>query len=290
MNETELESLWKIGLDLKNQYTNKELSQQEKIHFAQECIRNFESYIYKANLNKKPTKDKKTYLALRYSADAYSFLGDENQAKEYYTFSENFLCKEENRPKNAFEFNESKNKRMFIVDNFYKNPDEVRNFALTQVEYQEDLMWYKGLRSKISYKPPGIKEAFEDVMGEKITIFDDHYYNGCFQLCKSSDIQVYHCDAQRWAAMIYLTPNAPIESGTRLHRSRITGCRHNSDPNIEESFSGDFYDSTKFDIVDGAGNIYNRLVIMDAKCIHSAGPYFGYTPETCRLTHLFFFD
>jgi len=51
-----------------------------------------------------------------------------------------------------------------------------------------------------------------------------------------------------------------------------------------------FYDSTKFDLVDSAGNVYNRLVIMDAHCIHSAGPYFGTSPETGRLTHLFFFD
>ena len=51
-----------------------------------------------------------------------------------------------------------------------------------------------------------------------------------------------------------------------------------------------FYDSTKFDIADSAGNLYNRLVIMDARCIHSAGPYFGQNKQDGRLTHLFFFD
>jgi hypothetical protein len=38
------------------------------------------------------------------------------------------------------------------------------------------------------------------------------------------------------------------------------------------------------------GNIYNRLVIMDAQSIHSAGPYFGSNKTDSRLTHLFFFD
>jgi hypothetical protein len=37
-------------------------------------------------------------------------------------------------------------KRMFIVDNFYSNPDQVREFALS-VDYEKDLRWYKGLRS-----------------------------------------------------------------------------------------------------------------------------------------------
>jgi hypothetical protein len=90
--------------------------------------------------------------------------------------------------------------------------------------------------------------------------------------------------------MIYLTPNAPIESGTRLHRSKITGLRHKTEEGIDFSFNSGFYDSTKFDVVDSAANIYNRLVIMDAQSIHSAGPYFGQNMEDGRLVQLFFFD
>jgi hypothetical protein len=56
------------------------------------------------------------------------------------------------------------------------------------------------------------------------------------------------------------------------------------------SFASGFYDSTKFHIADSAANIYNRLVIMDARMIHSAGAYFGNSKETGRLIHLFFFD
>ena len=181
-------------------------------------------------------------------------------------------------------------KRLFVVDNFYANPDEVRHYALTQVEYNQDLRWYKGLRSTTVFQPIGIKRAFESVIGEPIRHFDPGGYNGVFQLMYSNDPQVYHYDSQKWAAMIYLTPNAPVESGTRLHKSRRTGLRHRDEPGADDSFLNDFYDSTQFDIVDQAANIYNRLVIMDAGCFHSAGPYFGNTPETGRLTHLFFFD
>lgn len=179
--------------------------------------------------------------------------------------------------------------RMFIVDNFYSNPDDIRNYALTQVEYEQDLRWYKGFRSKTTYRPDGLKEAFEHIIGQRIIDFES-CYNGVFQIMISSDPQVYHYDTQKWAAMIYLTPDAPLESGTRLHRSRRNLTRHRDDINADDAFRGDFYDSTQFDIADSACNIYNRLVIMDAGCFHSAGPYFGNTLETGRLTHLFFFD
>ena len=127
-------------------------------------------------------------------------------------------------------------------------------------------------------------------MGREIRNWDEQGYNGCFQITTAEDPQVYHYDTQTWAAMIYLTPDAPVQSGTRLHRSRITGLSHSTQAGVDESFSSGFYDSTKFDTVASAGNVFNRLVIMDARHIHSAGDYFGNSPETGRLVHLFFFD
>jgi glycosyltransferase involved in cell wall biosynthesis len=190
----------------------------------------------------------------------------------------------------GFFINKLPQKRLFVVDNFYSNPDDIRNFALSQVEYKQDLRWYKGYRSTTHYHPQGIRESFEDIIGENITNFGGGT-NGCFQLMLSSDPQVYHYDEQKWAAMIYLTPNAPIESGTRLHRAKSNSMiRHKLDSSIDEYFNGNFYDSTKWDIVDSVSNFYNRLVIMDAQCVHSAGPYFGDSFKNGRLTHLFFFD
>lgn len=202
-----------------------------------------------------------------------------------------YVNAERAKPELPFYINTRQNqaKRLFVVDNFYANPDEIRNYALTQVEYEEDIRWYKGLRSKTVYRPKGMKEAFEHIIGQKIIDFESGY-NGVFQLMRSHDPQVYHYDTQRWAGMIYLSPNAPLVSGTRLHKSRVNNTRHRDEPDADFAFQGDFYDSTKFDIADSAANIYNRLLIMDAGSFHSAGPYFGNTLETGRLTHLFFFD
>jgi glycosyltransferase involved in cell wall biosynthesis len=231
-------------------------------------------------------------------AEAKRLAGKENEIiEEQMLISEmNIEVSDEKSGENKlFMINTQPTKRFFIVDNFYSNPDAIRDYALTQVNYKEDLRWYKGMRSDTNFAPIEIKEAFEKVIGEEIYNWEDYStngVNGCFQIMLSRDQQVYHYDEQKWAAMIYLSPNAPFESGTRLHASKINGAHHSWEQSdiIDDAFKGDFYDSTKWNTVDSAGNVYNRLVIMDARHVHSAGSYFGNTMETGRLTHLFFFD
>lgn len=189
----------------------------------------------------------------------------------------------------TFFINNYSSKKLFVVDNFYLFPDDIRSFALKQ-DYKEDLRFYKGLRSTKIFHPPGIKRAFEQIIGEDIRDFPLSGINGCFQITTANDPQVYHHDLQKWAAMIYLTPGAPVESGTRLHRSKINGTMHMDDANSQQAFTSGFYDGTKFETIADASNLYNRLVIMDAKNFHSAGSYFGQGKEDGRLTHLFFFD
>ena len=189
-----------------------------------------------------------------------------------------------------FSINSQRNQRLWVVDNFYDDPDAVREYALS-LNFVEDLNWYKGRRTVERYRPRDLRESFESIIGRSIEDWDTGF-NGCFQITTAENPQVYHHDTQRLAAMIYLTPDAPISSGTRLHRSRRNGARHVSDGQelLDQAYQGNFYDSTKFDIIDAAGNIYNRLVIMDAQHIHSAGDYFGDNLHNGRLVHLFFFN
>ena len=113
-------------------------------------------------------------------------------------------------------------KRLFVVDNFYSNPDDVRAFAMG-VEYEGSSQWYKGKRSKEQYNFPGIQESFEEIMNRKLKPLNEHGMCGRFQFLTAQDPLVYHYDTQQWAAMIYLTPDAPPGSGTSLYRSKITG-------------------------------------------------------------------
>ena len=180
-------------------------------------------------------------------------------------------------------------KRVFIVDDFYSDPYKVRDFALQQ-NFVADLNYYKGKRTKEKFLFPEIKESFEKIIGESITIWEDHAMNGRFQMCTSEDPLVYHVDNQKWAGMVYLTPDAPFECGTTLYAHKETKLRHQSEFSGYPVFDGGFYDSTKFEVVDVIGNVFNRLVIFDSKSIHAASKYFGNNLENSRLFHMFFFD
>lgn len=181
-------------------------------------------------------------------------------------------------------------KRLFVVDNFYNDPDLVRSFALQQ-EYEPSSDWYKGSRTYKQFLMPRVKKAFEEIMGIKIREWESHGMNGKFQYCVPENPLVYHYDGQTWAAMVYLTPDAPFSTGTSFYAHKQTKIRHiDEHPNADDCFKGGFYDSTKFELVDTVGNVYNRLVIFDARCFHAAAGYFGKDITDSRLFQIFFFD
>jgi len=185
--------------------------------------------------------------------------------------------------------NRNVQKTVWVVDNFYSDPHAVREYALKQ-EFKAEIEYFKGSRSIQQYFVPGTKEAFERIMGVKIREWETHGMCGRFQYCTSQDPLVYHNDGQTWAAMLYLTPDAPYSTGTSLYAHK-NGARRTTDANFtDEVFSGGFYDRTKFELVDSIGNVFNRLFIFDAQNIHAASEYFGQTKEDSRLFHIFFFD
>ena len=123
------------------------------------------------------------------------------------------------------------------------------------------------------------------------------YANGVFQYCVASDPIVYHVDTQQFAGVVFLTPDAPLSSGTATYKSKITGKFRldGSDPDYEKTFKGvskemNFYDSSTYELVDRVANVYNRLVLWDAKSIHAATQYFGDDINNSRFFQLFFFD
>jgi glycosyltransferase involved in cell wall biosynthesis len=197
-------------------------------------------------------------------------------------------------PANSIEelgVNTNEKPKLWVVDDFYADPYAVREFALKQ-EFEENLDYYKGNRSKNQFIVPGTKEAFEKIIGKKITNWTEtHGMCGRFQYCTAQDDLVYHCDGQTLAGMVYLTPDAPVSCGTSLFAHKRTGLRNENDFGDVDVFGETgFYDRTKFELVDTAGNVFNRLVLFDAKCIHSANEYFGTHITNSRLFHLFFFD
>lgn len=177
--------------------------------------------------------------------------------------------------------------RVIVVDGFYADPQAARTLALSQT-FVESPDYHKGRRTHERFASDEVRAEFERLLGKRITKWD-YGTNGVFQICKAGDALVYHGDDQQYAAAVYLTPNAPLESGTSFFRDFATGARSLTDV-PPPTFENGFYDATQFDLVDRIGNVFNRCVIWDAKLIHAASGYFGDTDETARLFQIFFFD
>jgi hypothetical protein len=191
---------------------------------------------------------------------------------------------------------QTNNKNLIVVDDFYYEPDMIRDYAINNLKFN-DSDYHRGKRSE-RFILNGTKERLETILGRNILNWDSpSYANGVFQYCTSYDPIVYHVDSQQFAGVVFLTPNPPLDSGTATYRSKITGKTRldGDDEAYQQTFKGvsnemNFYDSTSYEVVDKVANIYNRLVLWDAKAIHAATNYFGDSIENSRFFQLFFFD
>lgn len=190
---------------------------------------------------------------------------------------------------------------LIVVDDFYQDPDAIRKIAMEQ-EFSPS-GYHKGRRTETRLILDGTKEEIERILGRKIISWNQRY-TGVFQYCTAEDPIVYHADQQSYAAVVYLTPDAPPETGTTFWRSKNNGIWRNPTESDLARVNKDhgsawydmfgnppnFYDGTRWEMVDKIGNRYNRLAIWDAKLIHSASQYFGSSLNDSRLFHMFFFD
>jgi hypothetical protein len=209
-----------------------------------------------------------------------------------------------------------KNKRLFddiqvrgpscgliVIDNFYKNPHETRKYILTQ-EFSVRGN-YPGQRT-VSYATQHLKDIIQGYVmpfGGKITDFpipdennnksNANIYNGSFQYTTSRDRSWVHIDGyNNWGGVLYMTPNAPLSSGTAFYKFNDgSECQRDQDI-LENKTDTDTYsqDMTKWQLVDRAGNVFNRLILFNSKRFHMSMDYFGDSKENGRLFQVFFFS
>ena len=191
-------------------------------------------------------------------------------------------------------------KDIIVVDGFYEDPDFVREWAMNNLNFAPS-DYHKGERATQRFILNGTKEKLEEIIGKPIYNWNhSSYANGIFQFCTADQPIVYHVDNQTYAAMVYLTKDAPPTSGTAFYRSKVTGDYVFDDEKRKtqayiDAFKGNsnemnFYDGSNFEKIDEVGNVYNRLVLFNAKHIHAATQYFGDAIDNSRFFHMFFFD
>lgn len=182
-----------------------------------------------------------------------------------------------------------------IVDDFYDNPEEVREFALQQ-DFGVDGN-YPGHRT-VSFLNDGIKETLGNLIrpfAGEVTYWGGEY-SGAFQYTTAEDRSWIHSDSTTgWAAVLFLTPNAPVTAGTGLFRHKETGLsswdgsQHTDEETANAPHMIEPRDYTKWDLVDQLGNKFNRLVMYRSDNYHVSLDYFGKDLETGRLFQVFFF-
>jgi len=184
------------------------------------------------------------------------------------------------------------------IDDFYSNPMEVREFALKQDFAVRGN--YPGMRTK-SFLNDSIKKRMRDILypfAGEITWWGGDY-TGSFQYTTASDRSWIHADSTTdWAAVCYLTPDAPVSAGTGIFRHKKTGWMHydykqaeiNPEYDKGAPSGDDMQDYTKWEMVDRVGNIFNRLIMYRADNYHVSLDYFGKDINDGRLFQVFFFN
>lgn len=164
---------------------------------------------------------------------------------------------------------------VIVVDNFLENPDAVRTSAL-KINYPKTGIFpgVRSLKADEDYRKM-VKQKFEDIIG-KTVFFPYNQDSFCFQVCFHDTKSWIHTDETEWSAVLYLTPNADIGSGTAIY-----------DPINDKQESDDDFQLNLL-----VGNVYNRIVFFKGnKNFHrSFIPGFGNSIETARLTQVFFFN
>ena len=180
-----------------------------------------------------------------------------------------------------------------IFDNFYANPLEVRNFALS---LPFDVTGnYPGRRTKVMQEPhfSSAKSLFENIVRKKITWWPEEY-NTSFQYTTEADKTWIHYDPTMWAGVLYLTPDAPLEAGTAIYQNKETKIFMLNRNNPITDYNNDselLSDLDRWEPIVRVSNIFNRLVMYRGEYYHrSMLPGFGQNQYNGRLFQTFFFN
>lgn len=191
------------------------------------------------------------------------------------------------------------NKDIIVINEFYSNPFEIRDQALSMAPFPvvNELPGQRtfGVPEEQSLQ---LKIQFEKILNTRITEwsqFRKRYEknNTAFQLITKNETNWIHHDDTDWAGVLYLSPEPDVTSGTGFFTHRQSGvyCWDPERPETDFNYSDDKDDFSKWDLNLEVKNKFNRLVLYKSKLYHSSmTPGFGSNYMDGRLTQVFFFD
>jgi hypothetical protein len=197
-----------------------------------------------------------------------------------------------------------------VVENFYENPAVIRKFALAQKykfrHEQTDINYvYPGCRTKDLHALDSL--LYEKICKKLISVFHIHEHDqmrwaisSSFQSVSEAFKQgVIHTDTNTiFAGVLYLTPDAPLNSGTSLYKKNATFNQEKYTQALEHNdaqfkvgqkvMATDYH--SMFDEVVRINNVYNTLIMYEGDTFHAANNFFGTTLNNARLAQVFFIN
>ena len=199
-------------------------------------------------------------------------------------------------------------RNIIIADDFYTNPDEIRNIALN-LEYPEppEGTTYPGKNSSTTYYTQEAHQKVEQLLGRKVVPASGSAC-GDFRISYENDAyrQFIHIDEGfDWGGVVFLNPpeQCVMNAGTSFYRhKRLRTEQVPTNPEEGEAFGYTNYLEVKKSIVYGDGldenewdcyltvpMVYNRIVLFRPWLWHSHSKNFGNTPQNGRLVQLLFY-
>lgn len=195
-----------------------------------------------------------------------------------------------------------------VVQDFYENPDEIRKYALAQkYTYRHEL------KDDLGYVFPGGRtkdlrdlsvSLYEKICKKLVSVFHiaEHdvmrwQINTSFQIVEEEyGSGLIHQDQNTvFAGVLYLTPDAPLHSGTSLFRKNATYNEEQykriiqeNDVHFQNKEPIDFSYHNMFDEVIRVNNVYNTLILFEGDLHHCANQFFGDKKNNARLAQVFF--
>lgn len=199
------------------------------------------------------------------------------------------------------------NPDIIVIDNFYKDPDGVREMAINSDFMSGAAHNYPGWQSVSSFGVGPVKDAIESAIGKKVNADSERFTWGAFRLITEetgAKTKVHADSGCDWAAMVYLTPNLPPGTGTGFYQHRETGffgppsdaaARELGYRNAEDFESSvirrDMADLSLWAVDTIVSARYNRLVLFrGGNYYHAPMGGAGDGVDSARLTQNFFFD
>lgn len=197
-----------------------------------------------------------------------------------------------------------------IIENFYENPDAIRQFALAQefrtcTQQDKPSNGWPGARTKDLFELD--KLLFEKFCKKIVSVFhntEHDYMRWAITTSFQSSTADYgkglmHTDISSiFAGILFLTPDAPLDAGTSIYRKndsfdavKYQSALESNDATYKSNgkiASTDYH--SMFDEVVRVNNVYNTLILFEGDQYHTANQFFGDCLENSRLTQTFFIN